>query len=109
MPPFPYDVEQFLESFQNAMELRKFSRDRWFVLMHTKLTGKAQRDFSESSIEECNDYDTLKKALLMAYAMVPEFYRKQFRTMQKGQWKTYANYALRMCTSFKAWLDGEQA
>ena len=85
LPPFSDDIEQLLESFEKVMEIHKFTRDKWSTLVHTKLTGKAQKVFSELSLEECSDYDSLKKALLRAYARVPEFYRKKFRTLVRGK------------------------
>src|SRR6218665_1143616 len=91
------------------MEKQKFSRDKWSALIHTKLRGIAQKVFSEILLDECNDYDILKQALLMAYARVPEFYRKKFKTLITGKWETFSNYAFRLGTCYKEWLDGEQA
>jgi len=50
-----------------------------------------------------------KKALPRAYARVPEFYRKKFRTLVRGKWESYSNFAFRLNASMKSWLDGEQA
>ena len=109
VPPFSEDIEKFLESFEKVMEIHKFPRDKWSALIHTKLTGKAQKVFSGLSLDECNDYDILKQALLSAYARVPEFYRKRCRTLIKGKCETFSNYAFRLGTCFKTWLDREQA
>src|SRR6218665_508874 len=105
VPPFSEDIEKFLESFEKVMEIHKFPRDKWSALIHTKLTGKAQKVFSGLSLDECNDYDILKQALLSAYARVPEFYRKRCRTLIKGKCETFSNYAFRLGTCFKTWLE----
>ena len=51
----------------------------------------------------------MKAALLSAYSRVPEFYRKRFRTMNKGSLETYSNFAFRLSLPFNSWLDGEGA
>ena len=56
LPPFSKDIEQFLDSFEKVMELHKFPRDKWSTLVHTKLMRKAQKVFSELSLQECSDY-----------------------------------------------------
>ena len=103
------DVENYLVSFEKIMAIHKFPKDKWTALMHTQLTGKAQKVFAELSIEDCQNYDVLKQALLTAYARVPEFYRKRFRTMEKGHLETYSNFAFRLSLPFKSWLEGEKA
>jgi len=57
------------------------------------------------AIEECKDYDTLKKALLTAYAVVPEVYRKRFRESSKNHSETYSEFAFRLTTQFKRWAE----
>ena len=103
------DVEHYLVAFEKAMALHKIPNDKWTALLHPQLTGKAQKVFSELSIEECSDYEIVKKALLIAYERVPEFYRKRFRNMGKEKLETYSNYAFRMQLPFQRWLEGEGA
>ena len=74
-----HDIETFLISFEKIAELNQFRRDKYSAILQAHLTGKALKVFNELSIEECKVYDTRKKALLTAYAVVPEVYRKRFR------------------------------
>ena len=108
VPPFLQEIEHFLESFEKVMEIHTFQHDKWSALIHTKLTGKAQKAFSESSLNESNDYDILKLTLLKAYARVPAFYRNKFLNLGKGRWETFSDYTFRLGTCFKAWLDGDR-
>src|SRR6218665_3873672 len=74
VPPFDdVDMTQFLNAFEKAMAIHNFPKDKWTQLIHTKLTGKAQKVFAELGVEACLDYDTLKAALLLAYERIPEF------------------------------------
>jgi len=58
---------------------------RQYIQAH--LTGKALKVFTELSVEECRDYPTLKAALLNAYSVVSEVYRKRFRGLTKSHQK----------------------
>src|SRR6218665_3624615 len=110
VPPFDdVDMTQFLNAFENAMAIHNFPKDKWTQLIHTKLTGKAQKVFAELGVEACLDYDTLKAALLLAYERVPEFHRKRFRTLNKFGNETYSNFAFRLALPFNSWIEGEEA
>src|SRR6218665_4021786 len=78
-------------------------------LIHTQLTGKALKVFAELSVEECMDFEVLKKALLLAFDRVPEFHRMRFRTLSKANGESYSNFAFRLALPFKSWMDGEEA
>src|SRR6218665_2100096 len=102
-------MTQFLNAFEKAMSIYDFPREKWTQLIHTKLTGKAQKVFAELSVDACLNYDTLKQALLLAYKRVPEFRRKRFRTINKFGNETYSNFAFRLPLPFNSWLNGEEA
>jgi len=97
-----HDTETFLISFEKIAELNQFPRDKYSAILQAHLTGKALKVFTELAIEECKDYDTLKKALLTAYAVVPEVYRKNHS-------ETYSEFAFRLRTQFKRWAKSEHA
>lgn len=43
------------------------------------MVEKAQQAYSALSIEESEDYETVKGAILRTYELVPEAYRQRFR------------------------------
>ena len=104
-----HDIETFLISFEKIAELNQFPRDKYSAILQAHLTGKALKVFTELSLEECKDYDTLKQALLTAYAVVPEVYRKRFRESSKNHAETYSEFAFRLTTQFKRWAKSEHA
>jgi len=78
-----HDIESFLLSFEKIAQLNGFPKDKYAVVLQAHLTGNALRAFTELSVEKCQDYPTLKAALLSAYAVVPEVYRKRFQNLTK--------------------------
>jgi hypothetical protein len=62
--------------------------------------------FSELCVEDCQDYEKLKKAILTAYELCPEVYRKRFRSSRKLATETHADFAFKLTQAFKRWLNG---
>jgi len=81
-----------LISFQKVAELNNFPPDKYAAFLQAHLTGKALKDFTELSVEECRNYPTLKAALLQAYSVVPEVYRKRFHNLNKSHIETYSEF-----------------
>lgn len=102
-----HDVETFLISFEKIAEINAFPLDKYAAVLQAHLTGKALKVFTELSVEECRDYPTLKAALLDAYSVVPNVYRKRFRGLTKSHSETYSEFAFRLTTQFTRWLESE--
>jgi len=74
MPKFnENDIESFLISFGKIASLNSFPAEKYAAILQAHLTGKALKVFTELTAEECQNYATLKAALLKVY-------RKRFRT-----------------------------
>ena len=58
---------------------RSWPRGEWVTLIHRELTGKAQEACISLGFADSSNYETVKKAVLRAYDLVPEAYRQQFR------------------------------
>lgn len=54
-------------------------KSNWAILLSTVVTGKALDVYSRISDSDCQDYEKLKSALLTAYDMNAEGFRKKFR------------------------------
>ena len=68
VPPFDdINMTQFLNAFKKAMSIHDFPREKWMQLIHTKLTGKAQKVFAELSVDACLNYDMLKAVRTNAF------------------------------------------
>ena len=53
----------------------------------------AQKAYSGLSVTEATDYETVKKAILTVYELVPEAYRQRFRNLKKTHSQTYLEFA----------------
>jgi len=84
-----HDIESFLLSFEKIAQLDAFLEDEYAAILQAYLTGKALKVFTELYVGGCQHYRTLKAALLTAYVVVPEVYRKRFQTLSKHQSQTF--------------------
>jgi hypothetical protein len=103
------DIESFLLSFEKIALLNDFPKKKYAAILQAHLTGRALKVFTELSMADCQDYDKLKAALLTAYSVVPEVYTKRFRTTNMNNSETFSDFAFRLSTIFKRWMEGLQA
>ena len=103
------DVESFLLTFERIATLNSWPKDKYTAILQALLTGKALKVFSELTTEQCKNYETLKAALLLSYAVVPEVHRKRFRSARKQFTETYSEFAFRLSQNFKRWMEGEMS
>ena len=68
------------------------------------MSPKALKTFNEFPTNIT--YEEAKKKLLLAYYVVPETYRKQFRSQTKSNDQTFSEHAFNHNTLFKRWLVG---
>ena len=77
--------------------------------MQAQLKGRGLKVFAGLEQEACRNFVMLKQALLTAYELPPEVYRKRFRTLQKAANETHAYFAFKLVQALKRWLQGTNA
>lgn len=103
VPPFDErDPEMSFENFEKTAKHLKWPKDEWVWLIQPKLTGKAILTLNHLDIVQ--DYDFVKKAILDAYAITPDNYRRQFRNYTYSDKFTYLEFAMEKLRLFKKWL-----
>ena len=75
------------------------------MLLQISLIGKAQRIYASLSIDECGDYDIMKKEILKGYELVPEAYRQKFRNCARGHGESYVEFANQKVNLLHRWCD----
>ncbi|OCT62586.1 hypothetical protein XELAEV_18043668mg [Xenopus laevis] len=90
MPETSDDIITFFESFDRACVVNGVSRSDWASYLAVRLTGKALEAYSEVPIEDLRDYDRIKDALLRRYAVTPDTYRVNFRSIHRKPEETIA-------------------
>lgn len=65
--------------------------------------------FSELPNSVVKDFDQLQAALLLAYELSPEHYRKKFRDVRKQESENFTDFAFKMQNYFKHWLHSVES
>ena len=93
----------------------KWPREHWTLLLQSVVIGKAREIYTQLSLEQSSDYDTVKELILKAYKLVPEAYRQKFRDCRKEPNQTHVEFARtkeqlfdRWCSSKKVGSDHEK-
>ena len=99
-----HELEVYLITFRKIATLNNWPKEHWSAILQTQLKGKSMRIFSELSDSVIRDFDRLQAALLAAYELTPENYRKKFREIKKIESENYTDFAFKLQNNFKRWL-----
>ena len=70
--------------------------------------GKAQEIYTQLSLGQASNYDTVKQVILKGYELVPEAYRQKFRNCEKQSNQTFVEFARTKEQLFDRWCDSEK-
>ena len=83
----------------------KWARKEWGANLQSCLTGKCLKVLETLSIDDANDYDILKKALLNAFQCNAEGFMNKFKTCKPEKDETFSTYLCRQAKLLDRWLE----
>lgn len=98
------DPDTFFLLFERVAKARSWPDADCALMLQSVLSVKAQEAYSSLTVEDSSSYDKIKAAVLKAYELVPEAYRQRFRSWEKKNGQTYAEFARDLTTHYKRWL-----
>ena len=106
VPPFQEkEVDKYFLHFEKVAENLKWPREHWTLLLQSVVIGKAREIYTQLSLEQSSDYDTVKEFILKAYELVPEAYRQKFRDCRKDNDQTHVEFARTKEQLFDRWCS----
>ena len=108
IPPFNDSVDEidvYLQRFEKLALFHKWDKDKYAYLLGTLLRGKALKIYCGLAQDIANDYDKLKSALLKAFQVNPNDFRKKFRECEIEPGESYVQMICRMRQYFDKWLE----
>ena len=99
------ELDNYFCAFERIARAVNWPREFWSLLLHCKLTGRAQDICSALSVEESLDYDVVKAAILSGFELVPEHYRQKFRSAYKSPTQSFVEFGREKATLFKKWCN----
>ena len=109
VPPFQEkEVDKYFLHFEKVAENVKWPREHWTLLLQSVVIGKAREIYTQLSLEQSSDYDTVKEFILKAYELVPEAYRQKFRDCRKEHDQTHVEFARTKEQLFDRWCSSKK-
>jgi len=109
VPPFQeQDVDKYFLHFEKVAENLKWPKEHWALLIQCVLKGKAREIYTQLSLEQASNYDTVKEVILKGYELVPEAYRQKFRNCEKQSNQTFVEFARTKEQLFDRWCDSKK-
>ena len=97
------DFSSFIIRFERVCKLTEVPEDSYAVRLGSSLRGKAAELYSSLSPEITEDYNNLKKAMLMGFNKTAESYRLEFRSAKRTD-ETYLQFSQTLRRKLEFWL-----
>ena len=73
VPPFQEkEVDKYFLHFEKVTENLKWPKEHWTLHLQSVEIGKAREIYTQLTIEQSSNYDTVKELTFKAYELVPE-------------------------------------
>ncbi|CAB3998644.1 Hypothetical predicted protein [Paramuricea clavata] len=108
VPPFQErEVDKYFLHFEKVAKNCNWPKESWTMLLQSVLLGKAWELFSQLTVEDSGEYDTVKQLILKGYELVPEAYRQTFCVLCKSSNKTFVEFVQEKAQLLDRWCTSE--
>ncbi len=101
------EIARFFSMFERIATDLEWPRKYWYVLVVSKFRDKASEAYNSMDSVSAKDYDLVREAVLLAYALTPEAYRQQFREVRKADKESFCEFATRQEGLLEQWIKSE--
>ena len=111
MPKMPYFDEDkdcmdaYLNRFERFAEVQRWKKDTYAVCLSALLKGKALEVYARLPIDQANDYDSLKAALLKRFQLSEDGFKRKFRTAKPDTGESPAQFITRLASYLQRWVE----
>ncbi|KAL2081694.1 hypothetical protein ACEWY4_023547 [Coilia grayii] len=102
------DIEHFLATFERVATTCRWPDSTWAIRLVPLLTGKARSAFVAMDIQETEDYEKVKEAILKKYNINADTYRVRFRSAVIMPDETPKELYVRLKELFLKWVRPEE-
>ena len=102
------DIDVYLRAFELMAEANNWEKAEWPKYLIPSLSGKAREVFANLSVEQSQNYDVLKQAILAKYEINAESYRLKFRSARKKVNSTITEWVNDLSYYLDGWIKFAQ-
>ena len=109
VPPFQeVEVDKYFLHFEKVAENLTGPKNYWTMLLQSVIMGEAREIYTQLSVQQASNYDSVKQFILKGYEIVPEAYRQRFRNCEKESKQTYVEFARTKEQLFDRWCSSQK-
>ncbi|XP_068210592.1 uncharacterized protein [Palaemon carinicauda] len=108
IPPFDETVDEidlYIDRFERLAKFYKWKEDDYSMLLGTLLRGRALKIYCSLSSDIVNNFVSLKKALLKAFHINSNVYRRKFRDYIIDTDESFVQFNCKLGQYFDKWLE----
>lgn len=98
------DIDNYFAVFERIAALEKWSDNVKLVKLVPKLKGRARGAYVTLPDKDAQSYELVKKAILKRFDCTNEYYRRQFRALQKLPDQSYTEFGYKLKDLLIKWL-----
>ncbi|XP_037787649.1 uncharacterized protein LOC119583248 [Penaeus monodon] len=98
------EIDSYLQRFERLAALHKWDKQDYHVYLGSVLRGHALKVYVSLPDETVKDHEKLKEALLRAYSVDADRYRRLFRESKCGEKESYIQMVVRMEQYLDRWI-----
>ena len=99
------NMDAYLKRFERFAVNAKWPAEEWATNLSTLLQGKALDVYSRLSVDDANNYDALRDALLKRYQLTEEGFRQKFRNSKQEAGETAGQFVIRLNNYLTRWME----
>ncbi|KAJ8019042.1 hypothetical protein HOLleu_42619 [Holothuria leucospilota] len=100
------DIDAYIHRFERYATSKNWDKEsEWAINLGALLQGKALFEYSALSTEDSLKYDVVKAAVLKAYGLTDDGFRKKFRAVRPTKEETGTRFSTRLKNLLQRWLE----
>ena len=99
------DLDAYLHRFEGYATAQDWPRERWACNLSALLKGNALQTFHRMTIEDANDYNLLKVALLNRFRLTDVDFKIKFRRGKPEDGESFTQFGQRIASYLDRWLE----
>ncbi|PIK42012.1 hypothetical protein BSL78_21134 [Apostichopus japonicus] len=103
------DIDAYLHRFELYATSQKWNKTtEWATNLGALLQGDALLEYSSLSLQDAINYDKVKTAVLKAYHLTTDGFRKRFREVKPTENETGSRFVTRLTNYLQRWMELEE-
>ena len=99
------DMDAFITRFEMYCATQAIPKEKWNLHLSTLLKGEALNVYWRQPIDDIDDYDKLKNALLKRFKLTADGYRNKFRSTKSEDGESTFQYLSRLKSYVDRWVQ----